>query len=32
LFGAPTVLLIGGILTALLALAGLAHPAIRNLD
>lgn len=30
--GAPMVLLVGGILTALLALAGLSHPSIRQLD
>jgi len=32
LFGAPGVFLIGGIGTILLALLGLSHPAIRNLD
>jgi len=31
-FGAPTVFLIGGISTIILALLGLTHPAIRNLD
>lgn len=30
--GAPAVLFVGGILTALLALAGLTHPSIRQLD
>jgi MFS family permease len=32
LFGAPVVFIIGGSLTVGLALLGLAHPAIRNLD
>lgn len=32
LVGAPTVLIVGGIVTALLALIGLAQPSIRNLD
>jgi DHA3 family tetracycline resistance protein-like MFS transporter len=32
LIGAPTVFLIGGFLTITLALLGLSHPAIRNLD
>jgi MFS family permease len=32
LVGAPTVFLIGGISTIVLALLGLSHPAIRNLD
>lgn len=32
LIGAPQVFVIGGALTALLALLGLLHPAIRNLD
>lgn len=32
LVGAPTVLLVGGILTAVLALIGLAQPPIRHLD
>jgi len=32
LFGAPTVFLIGGIGTIALAVLGLLHPAIRNLD
>jgi DHA3 family tetracycline resistance protein-like MFS transporter len=31
-FGAPTVFLIGGVSTILLALLGLTHPAIRKLD
>jgi len=32
LFGAPTVFLVGGLATMTLALLGLFHPAIRNLD
>jgi DHA3 family tetracycline resistance protein-like MFS transporter len=32
LLGAPPVFIVGGTLTALLALLGLLHPAIRNLD
>jgi hypothetical protein len=32
LVGAPTVFLIGGFSTIMLALLGLSHPAIRNLD
>ena len=32
LFGAPTVFLVGGLATMSLALLGLFHPAIRNLD
>lgn len=32
LIGAPQVFIIGGVLTALLSLLGLMHPAIRNLD
>lgn len=32
LIGAPTVFLIGGVSTMVLALIGLSHPAIRNLD
>jgi len=31
-FGAPFVFIIGGIITALLSVVGLLHPAIRNLD
>jgi DHA3 family tetracycline resistance protein-like MFS transporter len=32
LLGAPPVFIIGGALTIVLALLGLSHPAIRNLD
>jgi hypothetical protein len=32
LVGAPTVFLIGGTSTMVLALIGLSHPSIRNLD
>jgi DHA3 family tetracycline resistance protein-like MFS transporter len=32
LFGAPTVFLVGGLATVILALSGLFHPAIRTLD
>jgi hypothetical protein len=32
LIGAPLVFVIGGALTVILALLGLLHPAIRNLD
>jgi sugar phosphate permease len=31
-FGAPFVFILGGIITALLSVLGLLHPAIRNLD